>query len=54
MLVHEDMLAANNLAEMFGYIFPIVGRVVAEEGISLILNRQNSTGNTPLRKECFI
>lgn len=43
------MLAVNNLTELFGYLFPIVNKVVDQKIIKLILNRQNSTGNTPLR-----
>ena len=42
------MLAANNLVEIFDYLFPIVAKKVGA-GMPEVLNKQNSTGNTPLR-----
>ena len=43
------MLAANNLTEMFDYIFPIVAKKISNANLSELINKQNSTGNTPLR-----
>lgn len=43
------MLAANNLTEVFDYLFPIVAKRIGSQ-IEAVVNKQNSTGNTPLRK----
>jgi hypothetical protein len=48
------MIAANNLVALFDYIFPIVKEKCGEEKITEIVNKCNSTGNTPLRKFKFI
>jgi hypothetical protein len=44
------MLAANNLAEVFDYLFPLVAKRLPLEQLNLLTNKQNGTGNTPLRK----
>lgn len=43
------MLAANNLTEIFDFLFPIVAKKLTNEKIDGLINKQNSTGNTPLR-----
>jgi len=43
------MLGANNLVEVFEYLYPIVTKKIGSEGWQVMLNKQNSTGNTPLR-----
>jgi hypothetical protein len=43
------MLGANNLTEIFDYIFPIVSKILSNDNLSELINKQNSTGNTPLR-----
>ena len=49
------MLAANNLTELFDYIFPIIAkRLEASKLDEMIVNKQNSTGNTPIRTNPFI
>ena len=47
------MLAANNLIEMFDYIYPKVAKKTGV-GMAEVINKQNSTGNTPLRRYCLI
>ena len=42
------MLAANNLADMFDYLFPIVAKSMGAKVVEIV-DKQNSTGNTPLR-----
>lgn len=42
------MLGANNLTEIFDYLFPIVAKKLGKK-IEEILNKQNSTGSSPLR-----
>lgn len=44
------MLAANNLTEVFDYLFPIVVGKITPAQLQELLNKQNSTGNTPLRR----
>lgn len=44
------MLAANNLTELFDFIFPIVSKKLSNAKIDELINKQNSTGNTPIRK----
>jgi hypothetical protein len=41
------MIAANNLTAVFDYLLPIVSKATS---INKLLNHQNSTGNTPIRK----
>jgi hypothetical protein len=48
------MLAANNLTEVFDFLFPLVAKKISNATLFELLNRQNSTGNTPLRKEAAI
>lgn len=42
------MLAANNLTEIFDYLYPVVAKKMGSK-VEEICNKQNSTGNTPLR-----
>ena len=42
------MLAANNLVEMFEYLYPVVVKKMGER-VKDIVHKQNSTGNSPLR-----
>ena len=42
------MLAANNVVHVFDYLFPIVANKLNNKMQELI-DKQNSTGNTPLR-----
>jgi len=44
------MLAANNLVELFDYLCPIAVKKLGNEGWQKLINKQNSTCNTPLRK----
>ena len=44
------MLGANNLIDLFDYLFPIVAKRLGDK-IQEVLNKQNSTGSTPLRKQ---
>ena len=46
---NSDMLAANNLTELFDYLFPIISKKLGTK-VKDIIDKQNSTGNTPLRK----
>jgi ankyrin repeat protein len=46
------MLAANNFPELFDYLFPVVSKKIGPE-IETVVNKQNSTGNTPLRRWRF-
>ncbi len=48
------MLAANNLTEVFDFLFPLVAKKIPNAKLIELLNAQNSTGNTPLRKETTI
>lgn len=48
------MLAANNLTDVFKYLFPLVAKKIPNASLLELLNRQNSTGNTPLRKQAAI
>jgi hypothetical protein len=43
------MLGANNLTALFDYLFPIVAKKLGNK-VEEILNKQNSTGSSPLRK----
>lgn len=43
------MLAANNLPLLFDYLFPIVAKKLTSAQLSELINKQNNTGNTPLR-----
>jgi hypothetical protein len=43
------MLGANNLVEAFDYLYPIASTKIGTLTWELVLNKQNSTGNTPLR-----
>lgn len=43
------MLAANNLVNLFDYLFPLVSKKIGPQ-MQAIINKQNSTGNSPLRK----
>lgn len=45
------MIAANNLVEVFDYLCPLVSAKIGNEGWQVIVDKQNSTGNTPLRIE---
>ena len=44
------MLAANNQTALYEYITPLVIEKVGKERWQEMVNSQNSTGNTPLRK----
>lgn len=48
------MLAANNLTDVFDFLFPLVAKKIPNGSLVELLNRQNSTGNTPLRKQTTI
>ena len=43
------MLGANNLVGAFDYLYPIASSKLGSETWTAVLNKQNSTGNTPLR-----
>mgnify|MGYP000191603911 CR=1 FL=1 len=47
------MLAANNVVDVFDYLFPIVAKKLNNKMEDLI-DKQNSTGNTPLRMDAVI
>ena len=47
------MLAANNVVDVFDYLFPIVAKKLNNKMEDLI-DKQNSTGNTPLRMDVVI
>jgi len=43
------MLAANNFPNIFDYLYPVVAKTLNLQQLELLINKQNATGNTPLR-----
>ena len=44
------MLAANNLHSTFDYLLPVITKRCPRQQLAEILNKQNSSNSTPLRK----
>lgn len=49
MIDYLDMLGANNLTEVFDYLFPLVAKKIGNDKVQEVINKQNSSGSTPLR-----
>lgn len=43
------MLAANNFPLLFDYLLPIVTKRLNSAQLQELINKQNNTGNTPIR-----